>query len=237
MRLPNVTVELIDVDSPELARLAMIDTLAQIEPGEALIFSPTVIHVPGARWIEIPAFANLDEYVRFLWHDMPNYVSTSHILFTQWDAWVIDGTCWTDEFLKYDYGGAPWMYFDDAFKVGNGAGLRSLALMNRLRTAPEEYPVSRIEDAVISRIYRRNLELDGFKWMPVRLASRLAFENSRPAKNSRHFMFHDAFNFPAVLDGDRLAERLALMRKNPRGLRKLGEIEQGREAVIDRRLW
>jgi hypothetical protein len=49
-------------------------------------------------------------------------------------------------------------------------------------------------------------------------------------------MFHDSFNFPSVLKGERLAERVRLMRENPNIARKVAELEQGRRPIVIPRL-
>jgi predicted O-methyltransferase YrrM len=47
-------------------------------------------------------------------------------------------------------------------------------------------------------------------------------------------MFHDSFNFPFALEGERLAERIRLMRANPAIARKVAEL--GRQPMIVPRL-
>ena len=49
-------------------------------------------------------------------------------------------------------------------------------------------------------------------------------------------MFHDSFNFPIVLDSERLAERTRLMRANPAISRKVAELDSGRRPTILPRL-
>jgi hypothetical protein len=51
-----------------------------------------------------------------------------------------------------------------------------------------------------------------FNWPRETLASQFSFECTRPSWPSRHFMFHDTFNFPLVLTGERRADRARLMR-------------------------
>jgi hypothetical protein len=94
------------------------------------------------------------------------------------------------------------------------------------------------EDTVLCRRYRLKLQQRGFKWAPEDVASRFAFECTRPSADSKHFMFHDMFNFPAVLSGERLAERLRLCYANPyiRAGHKIPELESGRKALILPRL-
>jgi predicted O-methyltransferase YrrM len=46
-------------------------------------------------------------------------------------------------------------------------------------------------------------------------------------------MFHDSFNFPFALQGERLAERTRLMRANPALARKIGELDR-RPSILPR---
>jgi hypothetical protein len=49
-------------------------------------------------------------------------------------------------------------------------------------------------------------------------------------------MFHDSFNFPLVLAGERLDERVRLMRANPAIAHKVAELDAGRRPLILPRL-
>jgi len=90
------------------------------------------------------------EWNRFMIKEIYKYVNTSHYLFIDSDGFVINGNLWNDEFLKYDYIGAPWIYslhiftnvVDEKIKqrpreqinlVGNGGfTLRSKKLANEM---------------------------------------------------------------------------------------------------------
>jgi hypothetical protein len=106
--------------------------------------------------------------------------------------------------------------------------------MNRHNGCWRSHP----EDDLPSRKYRPALESHGFRWASEQLASRFMFECTRPSPNSRHFMFHDSFNFPFVLDRNRLAERLRLMLENPylQKANKIAELRAGRRPLILPRL-
>jgi SAM-dependent methyltransferase len=109
--------------------------------------------------------------------------------------------------------------------------------MRFLQTNKEGFPLSvSQEDHLIGRVYRAALEQHGFKWPSESLASRFSLECTRPSPESRHFMFHDSFNFPIVLDSERLAERTRLMRANPAISRKVAELDSGRRPTILPRL-
>lgn len=236
LRLPDVTLVMIDTQCHELARLAMHDSMADIEFGDAIIFSDQPIEVTAARWVEVPKWPNIAECSHFMWYELPNHIETDWAINIQWDSWIVDVGCWSDEFLRHDYVGAPWWY-SDGLNVGNGCALRSRRLMRFLQKHRECFPLTmRQEDHLLCRIYRPTLEQCGFTWAPETLASQFSLECTRPSEQSRHFMFHDSFNFPVVLEGERLAERLRLMRANPQIPHKLAELDRGRRPQILPRL-
>ena len=236
LHLPDVTLVLIDVQCHELARLALQDSLQDIAFGDITVFSDVDLCVPGTRWVKVPKWPSIAECCKYLWYELPNHLFTGWMLLIHWDGWITDPACWSDEFLKYDYVGAPWWYAD-GYNVGNGNALRSLRLMRFLQQHKDYFPLSTYkEDDLISRSYRPMLETCGFKWPPETLASTFSFECTRPSWSSRHFMFHDSFNFPLVLDGERLAERVRLMRDNPRIKHKMAELDAGRRPLILPRL-
>lgn len=226
LRLADLTLVMIDTQCHDLARLAMEDSLREVEFGDAIIFSDEPIRVAGARWVKVPKWPNIAECSQFMWYELPDYIETKWAINIQWDSWIVDAGCWTDDFFQYDYVGAPWWY-DDGLNVGNGCALRSRSLMRFLQANKERFPLSiSQEDHLIGRVYRRALEENGFKWPPEAVASRFSLECTRSCDDSRHFMFHDSFNFASVLEGERLAERVRLMRANPAIARKVAELER-----------
>jgi hypothetical protein len=214
LKLDSVSLVMIDTHCPELARLALQDTLAQVSFGKVLIFSPRELGIDGARHVHIGKWPSQTEYNEFLWHKLYRYLDTPYVLNIQWDAWVINADMWSDLYLDYDYIGAPWGY-NDGLNVGNGTGIRSRRLLEFLHDNPDEFPVPlQKEDDRLCRRYRPELEKHGFRWAPDWLAAQFSFENWRPSEDSRHFMFHDSMLFPYVLSGERLLERVALMQRN-----------------------
>ncbi len=118
-----------------------------------------------------------------MWYELPDHIKTKWAINIQWDSWIVNADCWTDEFLKYDYVGAPWWY-NDNHNVGNGCALRSLALMQFLKANKESFPLSiSQEDHLIGRVYRPALEESGFKWPSEMLASRFSVECTRPSND------------------------------------------------------
>lgn len=82
--------------------------------------------------------------------ELNKYIETSYVLIIQYDGFILNPDAWTDEFLEYDYIGAPWWYTDDC-NVGNGGfSLRSKKLLeilanddSILETHPEDHHICR----------------------------------------------------------------------------------------------
>jgi len=221
--LPDVTLMMVDILCYDMARLSLEDSLRAADYGDVVVFSDQ--RIPGIseeiRWVQVPRWPSSKVFGRWMWSDLADHLKTSHFLLTEWDCWVTNPEMWTDEFLEYDYIGAPWWTPPGNYNVGNGCGLRSRRLMQYLKDHPTEFfladdqePFQGNDDTTMSIIYRPALERAGFRWADEQLASRLAFEYTRPSLTSKHFMFHDSFNFPQVLEGERLAERIRLMQEN-----------------------
>jgi hypothetical protein len=124
----------------------------------------------------------------------------------QWDGFVLRGEAWDPAFLDYDYIGAPWPHFRDAYNVGNGGfSLRSRRLLEACKELP--FDRSELEDVLICRRWRPQLEQQGIRFAPERIAQRFAYERTIPTGDE--FGFHGAFNLVPLL---RPAEALRLFR-------------------------
>lgn len=214
--LPDVTLIAIDGVAHDLVRLALIDTLAQVEPAQVIVFSDRPILADSAIWIrrELDSFQAV---ARTLWYEVPRIVRTSHVLTIQYDGWVIDGSAWEPAWLRYDYVGAPWDWHTDGRNVGNGGfSLRSTELLSWLARRPARYPVEHPEDDRLCRVHRPALERDGFRWATWAEAERFSTERT---SDRGTFGFHGLFRWPDVLDPAALRQRLALsnpyVRSNP----------------------
>jgi hypothetical protein len=82
---------------------------------------------------------NINEYNKYCIYELHKDVGTAFCLLIQYDSGVVNSNSWTNEFLKYDYIGAPWPIKADAYvdpfgvhqRVGNGGfSLRSRRLLN-----------------------------------------------------------------------------------------------------------
>jgi hypothetical protein len=164
---------------------ALLQSCEQIRFEQAKLFVPQAgldelgdeavgqLHAAGAEAVVIPrALSSLQEYEQFVAKEMRHHVGTDHALIVQWDGYVLNGSAWDDEFLKYDFVGAPW-FWDGV--VGNaGFALVSKRLLEEL--ARDEYEASPF-DVNLCRRYRKQLEERGFKFAPLELAGRFSVEN------------------------------------------------------------
>lgn len=210
LALPDVTIFLLHGGvATELSRMALCDTLARVAAARTIVLTPEP-DVWGDFPVEIVEIArclSLADAQRVLWYVVPPLVETSHMMHVEWDGWVVDPTMWDDEYLEYDYVGAPWPFHDDEYKVGNGLALRSARLMKFLANRPGEFPLPTREDHTLCREYRPFLEKLGFRFAPLWLATKFSWE--RGAYPGRSFLFHGAFNWPRLLTPRDVAERIA----------------------------
>jgi Protein of unknown function (DUF5672) len=209
--LPDVTLVAIDDAAHALTQLAIDDTLKQIQPAEVLQWTdrPELAH-PEARVLPWSGTSK-DAYSRTLWQEVPGEVKTSHFLVIQWDGWVLDGDCWADCFLWYDYIGAPWWWHKDGHNVGNGGFSLRSAKLGRVVADQCDLPTLRKpEDAALCRgPLRRLLEERGFIWSPDWIAHRFSVEHG-PKNPAGSFGFHDVRNWTRFLSNDQISARVGL---------------------------
>jgi len=218
MNLPDVTLFAIHGGvATALLKRALVDTLEQINPERVVIFT-TQPEIWPYETVSIAHCPSNNEAARVQWYTVPQHIRTSHMFHVEWDGWVVDGGAWLDDFMHYDYIGAPW----PGPTVGNGMGLRSVDLMRTLALDPITFPFGDAEDDLICRHYRPALESRGFKFAPPELAARFGWE--RDERPERHFCFHGAFNWPHLLPRHKVQERLRLADPYVRQHRSMSEL-------------
>lgn len=207
---PHIPATLLVVDtSPKshLAAQAITKALEQasFDSVKLLTNNPALPHA-----VAIPELKGLEGYSKFMMREAHRYVGSGHALICQFDGYPIHGEAWTDEFLRFDYGGAP---FQPSNTIGNGGfSLRSKRLMEVCSKLPggSDHP----EDSAISVRFRTELEAQGLKFMPLDLARKFSFEGRSwdkaewrgvPNKWNRSFGFH---SFLSVLPPDKKPFRI-----------------------------
>lgn len=132
------------------------------------------------------------DYMIFCRKEVWKHFNTSHMLMIQYDGFILNADAWTDEFLEYDYIGAPW---DDSVVGNGGFTLRSKKLCELLSKIEDNGEVTWIDergrprtfgsaatcpdDAYLSRVHRKHLEDQGIKFAPLELAKKFSIERNR----------------------------------------------------------
>lgn len=193
-KLKNVTLICIDCYNYGEAIAATRRSMQECDFAAVKLITDVNIDLPGIEVIKIDKIKSKIEYSGFLIKKLNKYFDTSHVLIIQHDGYVINGDCWKDEYLEYDYIGAPWLYPDNR-NVGNGGfSLRSKKLQNVL--ADDDFiEMSDPEDEAICRLYREYLEKKhNIKYPSVKLADTFSFELRTPI--CKTFGFHGKFHKP-----------------------------------------
>jgi hypothetical protein len=234
LKLPDVTLATVEIRNHELANLAVRECLAHADFGEVLVVTDDPKQFPGLPCLRVERWDTALDWARCLWFKVPEAIRTSHMLFMQWDSWIIDPAMWTDRFLRYDYIGAPWWHPE--MNVGNGGfSLRSRRLIDYIAANADWYPTAAIgEDDVLCRTYRPMLEQQGFRWPPDAIGFDWAFECVRPSPQSRHFGFHAMFNWRSVMPEDKLFERLDIAARCPHVASNLQNFLRGNPDIAAR---
>ena len=217
LSLKNVTLVVIETRAHELMRITAQELVDVIDFGEVLIYSDNfnALRVPVASYHLVPDWPSKKEWEQFLWVGATPDIRTEFALMVQWDAGLFDPEMWSEAFLKYDYIGAPW-YFEHGLNVGNGGfTINSRRLLRYIYDHQETFPMVPPLDVTLCRTYRPALEVHGFRWAPDPIALDFAFETVRPDPTSRHFGYHGIFNWPRVLNKERLERRVRLAQVNP----------------------
>lgn len=173
----------------------------------------------GGTWVELPSYWcprgtwgktpgpngewNHYEYSRFMLFGLVDYIETRHCIVCQHDGYGIQPQNWRNEFLHYDYIGAPWPAKMNVGRVGNGGfSLRSRRWLecasSPLRSPPFDSPnVHGSEDCYFCTVYRDFYERSGMKIAPVAVAARWSLEHpveEHPRRTATDcFGFHGAF--------------------------------------------
>lgn len=200
-KLKDVT--LVGADCLDVNRLlkAIDISCRYIEFGDVKIFSNVAV---DHRVHHIGPLRDKSDYSVFMMKQLGSYIQTSHVLVVQHDGFVLNADAWEDDWLQYDYIGAPWEWYRDSRgSVGNGGfSLRSKRLheilMKDKNIIPQNEPGvtrNKEEDHCICRLYRNYLEGNyKINFAPPSVARRFSIEawNVKPPANeyTGQFGFH-----------------------------------------------
>jgi len=184
-----------------LPKLAIDKTLECNSISKVYTFSDTPFY-DGAHFIEIPKIASAKDYEKIVLQDLVRVVNED-LLVIQWDGFVLNPKKWTDDFLNYDYIGAPTFFDEASFIMNGGFSFRSLKLMETFAMFQDSFKggtESIPEDILISRDHKVDLERLGVKFAPLEVAERFSYQEGLIDNFNNIFGFHSPWNFPLLFE-------------------------------------
>ena len=151
---------------------------------------PTKLY-SSIEYIKIPPIDFIG-YSKFMIEQLHNFVDTEFCLVVQADGFVINPSIWTNQFLEYDYIGAPWpnevSVLNTSFnkmslgrnRVGNGGfSLRSKKLLkacSQIDFDKLDFPL-KSEDLIICHYLYDEMLKAGIKFAPLEIAKKFSIES------------------------------------------------------------
>lgn len=171
---------------------------------EAIERSRKGIEWGAVKYIQQGDIIDINSWNRACIFDLWKYVDTEFAMFIHGDGYVIRPDLWRDEWLQYDFIGAPWPLPKDDYsyrdeegrliRVGNSVSLRSkriLALPTMLKLPWKPYYGNTNEDGFLCCHNRIKLEHMGIRFAPLEVAKYFSKEHEIPENQGiETFAFH-----------------------------------------------
>ena len=109
LTLPNVTLLAATSVEIEQHQISLKISSQNIEFGAVKLLSSSLPEkkYSDIEYVSVTPMGRADQN-RFLIEDLHKYFETSHCLYVESDSFVVNADLWKEEFLKFDYIGAPW---------------------------------------------------------------------------------------------------------------------------------
>lgn len=212
LQLPQVTLVAMTSVNVKATIQAMEYSMRGIDFGDAvLITHKKPFDLPKTiRYSHTSKLTNIDDFNYKMVYELGDHIKTDYALIVHADGFVVHPEMWRDEFLDYDYIGAPWPLpkegdtttyrdiYGNICRVGNSAGIRSKRLMDFPKKAnvpwEGEYAYGKMwfyEDGFICCKIRHLLEAEGMRIAPLEVAKYYSHEQMIPeVQGITPFAFH-----------------------------------------------
>lgn len=207
LKLPNVTLFAIDCFTPQKTMDALAFSTKWVRFDSVILLTNTLkFQVESKPWLTVIHSEQTDrkvprqnaphhpplpiDYEMAVMQQPSKYVKTSHLLHMEWDSAILNHAAWNDEWMQYDFIGAPWSPHHEpgwpacdgeTNNVGNGGfSLKSVKFCSLVREATETFkddPGICSSDMWPCRTLRPWLEQRGVKFAPDKVAERFSCEN------------------------------------------------------------
>lgn len=172
---------------------------------EAIRKSSENIEFAAVKLIQLGQITDINSWNKVVVYELYKYIDTKFLLLIHADGYVINPGLWRDEWLSYDYVGAPFPLPRDDFsyrdhygniqRVGNSVSLRSKRLAkfaSKLNLPWQPFHGYYNEDGFICVNNRHFYEAAGMKFAPLEVAKYFSKEHEiEENKNIKTFAFHE----------------------------------------------
>ena len=204
--MKNLTIAIVDTGYHELAAKSLDLAVAVTGANNVIVLSDRDFY-PGSKFVQVAPITDKITYSHLILKELGKHITTDFTMVIQYDGMPTDPTRWQDEFMKYDYIGAPWPWFPEDRRVGNGGfSLRSrkltdLCLDDQLvfDPGPNEWQ----EDVHIGVLYKDWFVKNGAEFAPIPLAKQFSAEN--PGGKFDTYGFHGTLCLPFYLSDEHLS--------------------------------
>lgn len=139
-------------------------------------------NVAKADHIQIPMM-EMDQMNVWINCGIPPFIESDYVMYVHEDGMILDPKLWRDEFLTYDFLGAPWA---DGIVGNHGFSVESQKLLRIKRDLPfspklttrEDGWLYHASDVYLCRVHRRLLEDYGIKFAPKDVAVSFSTEQT-----------------------------------------------------------
>lgn len=149
--------------------------------------------------------SSINEWNKRIIYNLTDYVDTEFCILIHDNGFIVNAESWKDEFLEYDYIGAPWPIPNDNFsyrdingdliRQGNSVSLRSKKLLDvpiKLNLEWKPFYGCTNEDGFICVNYRHKYIEEGCKFASLDVAKYFSHETMIPEiRFIKPFAFHN----------------------------------------------
>lgn len=183
----DITLVCIDSQRKEKSK-AVIEEMTRIFPCKRSLFFSHEIESDLVEVIDIGIIKG-KVYTDFVLKELHKYIDTEHVLIVQYDGYILNPHLWQDEFLNWDYIGAPWSIEQTKIHggtmdnvVGNGGfSLRTKKFLQVASEVFKEQPITiNCEDILCCIEYYDLFVERGIRFAPIELAFQFSIEDVFP---------------------------------------------------------
>ena len=127
---------------------------------------------------------------KFTYTELPNIIDTEYYIGIHDDGFIINPHLWREEFLEYDYIGAPWKWEGRINRVGNGGFV--LKSNKFIQLTKNLTFLNKCDDGELTNIYYDYFIANGCKYAPVEVAMKFSLESKIPECD---FNLNNCFGF------------------------------------------